>query len=162
MGIAGLYHQLDQLNLILINKIYLLPLLCFFCPGRKEGCSTLTLMCHTCAGCSLLDLLILWWMFFLCITVIPIEVPNKIKYLVGMHRIHSRSNPWCKGLGVWIARERCLQVEWSVGKYKWLGQGHTSSCKRDRNRAIVLHPEGETLIHIFSQHIYLLSLLPLN
>lgn len=75
-----LYHQYDQLNLILVSKILLFfPL--FFSPfssfsffslflflpwGGREGCSGSALIYNTCLGFSLLDLLRLWWVFFLC------------------------------------------------------------------------------------------------
>lgn len=77
-----LYHQYDHLNLILVSKILLFfplffspissfsffYLVFFFCPrvGGREGCSDSALIYNTCLGFSLLDLLRLWWVFFLC------------------------------------------------------------------------------------------------
>lgn len=94
MGLAGLHRQLDQLNLILVNEIYLLLLLSFFffLPWEKEGCSALTLLCRTCPGCSLLDPPILCWVFFLCVAGLAMKVPHKTKRLTGMRQIRSRSN----------------------------------------------------------------------
>lgn len=63
----------------------------------------LSLTCWDSGGC------------FFFVTVFPIEIANKIKLLIDTDQISRSSGPSCSGLEVWIGRERCLQVEWSLG-----------------------------------------------